>query len=78
MLGQLLLKQGDVTGALVHDRRALDAAERRIAVTGGGLDNEESVVQTRERLGEALSEAGQLNEAMKSWPKPQRPLHRSR
>jgi serine/threonine-protein kinase len=69
MLGQLLLKQGDVTGALVHDRRALDAAERRIAVTGGGLDNEESIVQTRERLGEALSEAGQIDEAMENFAK---------
>jgi tetratricopeptide (TPR) repeat protein len=69
LLGDLLRKQGDVNGALVHDRRALDAAERRIAVTGGGLDNEEALLQTRERLGEALSEAGQVNEAMENFAK---------
>jgi eukaryotic-like serine/threonine-protein kinase len=69
MLGDLLRKQGDINGALVHDRRALDAAERRIAITGGGLDNEEALVETRERLGAALAEAGQFNEAMENFAK---------
>jgi eukaryotic-like serine/threonine-protein kinase len=69
MLGDWLLRQKDIDGALIHDRRALEAAERRIALTGGGLDNEEGLLETRQRLGDALAEAGQLNEAMENFDK---------
>jgi eukaryotic-like serine/threonine-protein kinase len=69
ILGDWLLRQKDIDGALVHDRRALEAAERRIAVTGGGLDNEEGLLETRQRLGDALSQAGKLNDAMENFDK---------
>jgi eukaryotic-like serine/threonine-protein kinase len=69
ILGDWLLRQKDTDGALVHDRRALEAAERRIAITGGGLDNEEGLLETRQRVGEALAQAGQLNEAMENFDK---------
>jgi tetratricopeptide (TPR) repeat protein len=69
MLGDWLLGQKDIDGALIHDRRALEAAEKRIAATGGGLDNEEGLLETRERLGQALATAGQFNEAMDNFDK---------
>ncbi len=69
MLGAWLRERKDLDGALLHDRRALAAAERNLAAAGPGLDPEEALLQCRERLGEVLAESGKFDEAMDSLGK---------
>lgn len=64
MLGDWLRRRKDLDGALLHDRRALAAAERNLAAAGAGLDPLEGLLQCRLRLGEALAESGKFDEAM--------------
>jgi tetratricopeptide (TPR) repeat protein/predicted Ser/Thr protein kinase len=64
MLGEWLRKRKDLEGALLHDRRALAAAERNLAAAGPGLDPQEALLQCRLRMGEVLAESGKFDDAM--------------
>jgi tetratricopeptide (TPR) repeat protein len=69
MLGAWLRKRKDLDGALLHDRLALAAAERNLAIAGSGLDPQEAVLQCRERMGEVLAESGKFDESMDYFSK---------